>query len=221
MNYENIDGALILRAFKRLRPSAKNIFYNKRTETITSNSVSSYPTMEEILDMVTIIEEEIAAIELRTDNNEVYDLIYKNMWDGEYKRSTAWSELKELPIDRGIYCIYLDAHSKSFDYTKNNKRLEKASGGQFGVFIDDLEIIGGLDIMDSTSKKEGGVWTNIADLSENNYGDGGERNNGSQMLIVRVPTESIMRFKGRTPDAYSNYGIKMRMRTTVYKIGDL
>ena len=213
MSASKNNGAIVIKAFKKLRPNAKNIVYDYESTNILCQNVETYPTQEELDVAMDEVINEVIANEGRLENLDPYDLIYKNMWDGDYSGTDEWQVLKELEIGSGIYMIQLDAHTRHTgkgDYSDPD-------GGQFGVFFDGIEVAGGLELTDNLS---GGCWTNVADLSETDKEKGGERNNGNQTLLISIPRTTSMSFRGRTPDA-DRGGIKMRMRTTVYKLGEV
>lgn len=207
------NGALVIQAFKNLRPDSTNHIYDYNNKSVLAQGVSTYPTQEELDSEVLLVVQQVLDNEEKLVNNPPYSLVYKNMWDGNYAGTSKWQELKDIDIDSGIYLIYLDAHTRTDVYYRD------PDGGQFGVFFDNLVPDGGLSIDDDSTVSKGGCWTNIADLSETDREDGGERNNGSQLLIIPVSTATKMRFCGRTPDS-DRGGITMRMRTTVYKLGE-
>lgn len=220
MSVSKDNGSIVIKAFKKLRPEAKQVRYDYETKEIKANGVSTYPTAEELQLSIDGTISEIIANEGRIENMDPYSLVYKNMWDGDYAGTSEWQELKSVEVGSGIYMVQLDAHTRF----NGKSDYHDPDPGQFGCFIDGVDIIGGLP---EDSTLSGGCWTNIADLSETADGHkhksgagGGERNNGNQILLLSIPSTTNMRFKGRTPDPDKG-GIKMRMRTTVYKLGEV
>jgi len=214
MPHNKDNGAIRIKAFRKLKPGATCVCYDYNTKRITCKNITEYPTDEELDTEVDAVVNEVIANEGRLENIDPYSLIYKNMWDGDYAGSADWQELRALDIDSGIYMIQLDAHTR---FAGGHHDYEDKDGGQFACFIDGIEIVGALP---EDSLLSGGCWTNVADLSETDRDHGGERNNGNQTLLIAIPTPTVLRFKGRTPDGDAG-GIKMRMRTTVYKLGEV
>jgi hypothetical protein len=207
-----------VKAFRKCRPEAKTVFWNVIAQKIVAPGLpeENYPTEEELNAALEIIldEAEYSETNLYSDN---FDLVYKNIWDGSYGGTSEWFDLKDLEVGTGIYLIFLEARNK------NLRAFRDTDGGQFGIWFNNSDEIinGGMAVDDfSDSTINGGNWTNIVDLSDSGDKYSGEMNSGSQILILKIKEKGFLNFKARTPDPDSG-GISMKLRSTVYKIGEV